>query len=100
MEFLQKIKINKKLVRKNPTDQKERMFRWVEEEIEETEVFFLGYRTLQNGTVETESYGSGWEYYTYFTPSKYIKAMLVIKDKKTNPFYIPIYTPIIELKIK
>jgi hypothetical protein len=85
-EFLKKITIKHKLVRETIRE-KENGFsytrkEWKPKETEPTEVYVLGERTLQNGRRE-------WHMeYIAFYPDEYIKALLVIKDEKTNPFYI------------
>lgn len=84
--FLEKITITHKLVRE--TRYKDHGLArttyklWVPKTIEPTDVWILGERTLSNGQRDWNS-----EYIAYY-PKEYIKALLVIKDENTNPFYI------------
>lgn len=47
-------------------------------------VYFIGYRTLWNGSCSWSEDGPDWR------PKEKIKVMLVVKNNWTKPFYIPI----------
>jgi hypothetical protein len=86
-KFLDKITTTHRLVRRTKKKLSDKGFSyvfkvWEKKEIEPTEVFVLGERTLSNGKRDWQP-----EYIAYY-PEEYINALLVIKDDKTNPFYI------------
>lgn len=83
-EFLDKIITNHKLVRVKNGNKRT----WESVKIGKTEVTVIGYRTLWNGYKETDSYNDGWSYYHYFVFEEKVPALLVVKDSRTNPFYI------------
>lgn len=57
--------------------------KWSSIPIKETKVVVIGSRTLANGWVD----GDRQEGF-FFVPKEYIKALLVVKDLYTKPFYI------------
>jgi len=85
-KFLDKITINHKLVRTRKVEYidgiRQKCKNWEKKQIKPTDVYVLGERTLSNGIV--------WNMIDYieYRPLGYINALLVIKDKHTNPFYI------------
>lgn len=84
MKFGEKIKITSKLRRKEEYQgRKINTKTWAETAIPETEVMVIGRRTLSNGITEWIEEGGN-----FYTPKEYFKALLVVKDMNTNPFYI------------
>ncbi len=57
---------------------------WVNMPIQRTSGIFLGYRTLSNGVVQTESYGE-----PIWVPSIHFVVFLVCPSRTQNPIYIP-----------
>jgi len=58
---------------------------WIEQEMDPVKVMIIGERTLRDGNRKYE--GETIEFYA----TKCIKAFLVVKDMRSNPFYIPHY---------
>lgn len=95
MEFLQKIEV-KGILRRRSRSKKYEMYprmriykEWVYEPLRTPiEGIVIGKRTLANGnTYYEEDCGN------IFTPEVYTKALLVVTDMKTKPFYVPLPTP-------
>lgn len=84
IKFGEKIKINHKLRRKEEYESYGKNTKtWKETPMDEIEVMVIGRRTLSNGF--SELLGDDGIFYT---PKEYFKALLVVKDMNTNPFYI------------
>lgn len=53
--------------------------------------WIVGFRTIQNGVVETNAYGEHEEYLEeHFVPNEYIPCALVTKSPHNNPIKVPL----------
>ena len=59
---------------------------WIHMPIKRTEGIFLGYRTLSNGVVQTDSVGG-----PVWVPNIHFVVFLVCPSRTQNPLYVPRY---------
>lgn len=82
--FGKRIIVDHKLVRKY--GEKSAKF-WAKENLStQFEVMIIGQRTLSDGVYHTSGYAEDYE--SYYEAKSYFKALLVVADMKTNPFYV------------
>ena len=62
---------------------------WVEKDFPLTTGYFLGWRTLSNGVMRTDSNFEGGYIEKYYDHQTTVQAALICYDVRKNPVYVP-----------